>query len=87
MDVAWSELVNGAPMMANPSEYHTMMFEMFWHGNMPKERNDSSGKKASAKAVPKKALDELAALMEETGYNQRRQERMAQKQGLPAPSE
>jgi len=50
-------------MMANPSEYHTMMFEFFFNGNLPAQRKDSEGKVTSAKTTPKKALDEFEDLL------------------------
>jgi hypothetical protein len=49
--------------MANPSEYHTMMFEFFYNGNLPAERKDKDGKVVATKTTPKKALDEFEDLM------------------------
>jgi hypothetical protein len=49
-------------MMANPVEYHTMMYEFFWNGNLPTERTTPEGKRAGGKVIPKKQLDELAAI-------------------------
>jgi len=65
VDFAWNELVSNAPMMANPAEYHTMMYELFWNGNAPQQRTTADGKPGSAKTVPKKALDDMNALFEE----------------------
>lgn len=52
-------------MMANPGEYHTMMYELFWNGNAPTARTGQDGKPGSSKTVPKSALEEMNAIMEE----------------------
>jgi hypothetical protein len=53
-------------MLANPSEYRTMMYDAFFHGKQPQpkpENNRRPGSKAPPRArpVPKHALNELAA--------------------------
>lgn len=50
-------------MMANPSEYHTMMYEFFFNGNLPAERKDEDGNVVSTATTPKKALDEFQEMM------------------------
>lgn len=62
--------------MANPSQYHTMVFEFFFNGNLPAERKDSDGKVTSTVTTPKKALDEFEDLM----ALQRDPERQAKRQ-------
>lgn len=49
--------------MANSAEYHTLMYEFFFNGNLPAERKDSSGKTTSTKVTPKAALDKFEDLM------------------------
>jgi hypothetical protein len=73
VDVAWSELMAGAPLMANPMEYQHMMYEVFWLGKeyVPKDadgkKTSSEGKVEAAKksvgtAPPKTAMDEMMEL-------------------------
>jgi hypothetical protein len=51
--------------MASPSEYQTFMYEVFWNGNIPTERETAEGKPGSTMMTPKKALDDLDALFAE----------------------
>lgn len=36
MEIAYSNLIGDAPMLANPGEYRTMMYQAFWEGKAPK---------------------------------------------------
>lgn len=51
--------------MANPAEYHTMMYELFWNGVAPTVRTKADGSKGSARTIPKSALAEMDALFAE----------------------
>jgi hypothetical protein len=63
--------------MANPGEYQTMMYEFFYNGNLPKQRQAADGKQGTTSMVPQKALDELAALNAQA--KERRAQREAEK--------
>lgn len=52
-------------MMANPAEYHSTLFELFFNGNAPVARETADGKAGRSAMIPKKAQDDLAALLEE----------------------
>lgn len=69
---AWSSVLDDAPLLANPSEYRTMMYEAFWEGKQPKSRPQSGqrGKRGStgppsppapSRGPSKAALRELQA--------------------------
>lgn len=49
--------------MANPAEFHTMMYEFFYNGNLPVERKSKDGKSKSTVVTPKKAMDAFEELM------------------------
>jgi len=65
VEFAWTEIVSEAPIMANPGEYRTMMYELFWHGNAPVQREGGDGKEGSTNLTPQKAQDDLKALVEQ----------------------
>jgi hypothetical protein len=50
-------------MMSNPGEYHTMMYEFFFHGNLPVQRTDADGKVTSTKLTPTKAMNEFEQMI------------------------
>ena len=51
--------------MANPSEYHTMLYELFFNGNVPAERTGEDGKEGEAVLTPQNKLDGLLAIREQ----------------------
>lgn len=57
--------MGNAPIMANPAEYHTMMYELFFNGVAPTVRTKADGSRGSAKTVPKSALAEMDELFAE----------------------
>jgi hypothetical protein len=65
VEFAWTEIVSEAPIMANPGEYRTLMYEVFWHGNTPAQRESSDGKAGSAHLTPQQAQDDLKALVKQ----------------------
>lgn len=65
VDFAWAEIVGEAPLMANPFEYRQNMYELFWNGNTPTQREDKDGKEGTAVLTPQSALDQLKAVREQ----------------------
>ncbi|MCD6056570.1 MAG: hypothetical protein K0R44_42 [Thermomicrobiales bacterium] len=50
-------------MMANPSEYQTMMYEFFFNGILPRSSRDEDGNVVTKAPTPKKAMDEFEAML------------------------
>jgi hypothetical protein len=65
VEIAYDALMDIAPMLANPSEYRTMMYEAFWEGKEPKPRKPGQGEKPatprSSGPPPRSAMAELEA--------------------------
>jgi hypothetical protein len=64
VEVAFDSLFDDAPMLANPGEYRTMMYEAFWEGKMPKPPKPGQSEKAkprSAGPIPRSVKAEFEA--------------------------
>ncbi len=48
-------------MLANPAEFHTMMYKAFWLGEMPKPKPGQKSGKPSGQAPPNAAVQAFEA--------------------------
>ena len=51
-DAAWSALLDDIPMMANPVEYRTMMYEAFWEGKSPRPKAPTHSRSKGGASTP-----------------------------------